>query len=785
MKKNILNILKIGLLSCFMAVFALGTDTAKALGDGEELGGVGAFLFGKATGNKEIEDLGLYKIQNGAYAPLPSPDLCSGKSRCAPICKYQTVKVCTLCPIFAVAFNTVSAVGSKAISAFSGSVAKVVIIGFGIWLAIQILAFAASIETRDLKDLMQSLVTQGFIVLIVVAIIQTGVSNFFNSFVAPVYNTGQYMAQVMYNSCAGEDKKSCDSENSEAKETLDTSASMIKKGSLPVSMGQNIILTMTLMENKVRQYKALGSALMCQSWVDGWLIIPRFSLLLTGLGLWIFSMMLIVAVPLLMVDSVFQLGVAVALMPIAVGGFAFKSTRQYTKKVWETVLNSAFSFLFIAAVVLIILGTLHIISTDTSSNIMNFDKLFNADDLKGSVNAWVTDNNLVLYFGWGSRSFLRLCFVFLLAWSVMSMAKEFAGEFASSISNTSIGSQIGTMGASAAKGMAVKAGKPVAKAAGKAVMAGGRRALRGIGHAVRRHKDDRMMDKVEQSETINGKKTYKKGNKTVELDVATGVMKTIETKKNGETIERTSFKGMVVVKSTKKDKNGNKVSGYKIKMKDEQSENILRKDGSVDAEQLKKMFDGLKGQELAEAKMAFARYAAAKRTTRYAYDIENAKIKSTEIVTDKNGEFVIKDVTASGEVVFTSMKMHDDTGVMESGITKIDKNGKVTKLSSDGIRNKMEEFTLKDGTKAKDLNNIADVYAHNKDEKGRTKNSYSYTKFYQDKIDAFGYGIAEEFNNGMMTAEEISGEGDGRFVRFAHGGGNEHQKGRMNWNFRN
>ena len=207
----------------------------------------------------------------------------------------------------------------------------------------------------------------------------------------------------------------------------------------------------------------------------------------------------------------------------------------------------------------------------------------------------------------------------------------------------------------------------------------------------------------------------------------------------------------------------------------------MRKDGSVDTEQLKKMFDGLKGQDLIEAKTAFARHAAAKRTTRYAYDTENAKIVSTEVITDKNGEFVIKDVTASGEVVFTSMKMHSDTGVMETGLTKIDKKGRVTKLSSDGIRNKMEEFKLKDGTDIKSLNNVDEVYANNADKNGEIKKSYSYTKFYQDKIDAFGYGVAQEFNNGMMTDEEI----DREFVRFAHAAGNEHQKGRMNWNFRN
>lgn len=785
--KKLLNILKIGLLSCFVAL-ACGCNSsawAQGLGlGGSNIGMIAADQYSKATSSGETKEF-IDQSQKALMKQWSSiPEICVDKdSRCAPICKYQAVKVCTLCPLFAVVFNTVSAVGSKAIKAFSGSVAKVVLVGFGIWLAIQILAFASAIETRDLKDLMQSLVIQGFIVVVVVSIIQTGVSNFFNSFVAPVYNTGQYMAQTMYNSCAGEDKTACTASNTEAKETMDASASLIKQGSLPTSMGKNIILTMTLMENKVRQYKAIGSSLMCESWRtsnNNWNIVPKFSILFTGIGMWVFAMLLILAVPLLLVDSVFQLGVAMALMPIAVGGFAFKSTRQYTKKVWETVLNSAFAFVFIAAVVLIILGTLQIVGKDTAGEILDFDKLFDANNFSDAAMAWKHEA-IVENFGWGSRAFWRLCVVFLLAWSVMNMAKSFADDFASSISNTSIGSQIGTMAASSAKGMAVKAGKPVAKATGKAMLSGGKRLLRGTTHMFRRAKSNKDRNKVEKAAVVNGKKTYVKGNQTIELDVATGVMRSIETKKNGDRIEKTTFNGMTVVKTTSTDKNGNKVSGYKVQMLNEKTENILRKDGSVDTEQLKKMFDGLKGQDLIEAKTAFARHAAAKRTTRYAYDTENAKIVSTEVVTDKNGEFVIKDVTASGEVVFTSMKMHSDTGVMETGLTKIDKKGRVTKLSSDGIRNKMEEFKLKDGTDIKSLNNVDEVYANNADKNGEIKKSYSYTKFYQDKIDAFGYGVAQEFNNGMMTDEEI----DREFVRFAHSAGNEHQKGRMNWNFRN
>ena len=60
-------------------------------------------------------------------------------TECMPYCKYQKVEECLLCPVFAVVFNTASTIGAVAITTFSNSVVRVVVVAFGIWLAIQIL----------------------------------------------------------------------------------------------------------------------------------------------------------------------------------------------------------------------------------------------------------------------------------------------------------------------------------------------------------------------------------------------------------------------------------------------------------------------------------------------------------------------------------------------------------------------------------------------------------------------------------------------------------------------
>ena len=467
-------------------------------------------------------------------------------TKCTPYCKYknQIKETCTLCSLFALVYKTVNQLGTKAVVNFSSSVAKIVVVAFGVWLAIQVLAFVSSVETRDLKDLISSIITQGFIVMLVFVILESGAARFFNTFVSPVYLTGQKLAQEMFSdnitssaenalgSGGQSDKEVMQADN------IDTKYKLINSnGAFDNSMGISIIKTMTMMENRVRKFKALGSGLMCQSWVEATLFFPRMIYLITGFGLWIFSMVLIIGVPFLMVDAVFQLGVAWALLPFAVGGFAFRVTRQYTKKVWETFLNSMFSFVFISIVVLLLLFVLQEAVTESVNTIqtqsvsptgetiqVSFDDMFTA-----SADAKTYFEALLTSFHWGSWTFLKVIFVFILAWSVMNMAKELADDFASSISSTSIGSSIGAMAASTAKGMAVKASKPLGrelwrgtKRAGASVARAPFRAVGAAKRAIRNGWQNRRFARAQAD--ADGKKVFttKKGARhTMENGVVT------------------------------------------------------------------------------------------------------------------------------------------------------------------------------------------------------------------------------------------------------------------------
>ena len=744
------------------------------------------------------------------YVPpttIASTDPCKVEAtKCTPYCKYkdQTKETCTLCGLFALVYRTVNQLGNKAVTEFSSSVAKVVVVAFGVWLAIQVLAFVSSVETRDLKDLMSAILTQGFIVMLVFIILQSGVTNFFNTFVSPVYLTGQKLAQEMFSdNITSSTEKVLGSSGQSDKEVMQadniaTTYKLNSNGAFDNSMGISIIKTMTMMENRVRKFKALGSGLMCQSWVEATLFFPRMVYLITGFALWILSMVLIIGVPFLMVDAVFQLGVAWALLPFAVGGFAFRVTRQYTKKVWETFLNSMFSFVFISIVVLLLLFVLQEAVTESVNTIqtqsvsptgetiqVSFDDMFTA-----SAAAKTYFEALLTSFHWGSLPFLKLFFIFILAWSVMNMAKEFADDFASSISSTSIGSSIGTMAASMAKGMAVKTAKPVGRelwrGAKRGTAAAVRLPFRAIGAAKRAISNRWEKRRFARAQTdTDGKKSFttKKGAKyTMENGIVTK-------EKGGE--KTTRYQGLEIVKTRQiKEINGRKqeVFDEQVKISEKMMNRLIDENGKINQKEMKQLLNGLNAEQKKEVQLAVNKAITDQRISPLSYTSQGVgglrKSRYTvqpQVISanEASGEMITRGVLEDGRVVFTKTSQNAD-GTLTTSVITADAKGRVMIMSSDGIHNKLEELRLKDGVSAvslKDINSLYDQCEKDADGKLKGRTSYGYTKEYRDLLDK-GHG-GGNFGLGMFSQAEAEA-----CYQFDRRPGNENQKARMRMIFK-
>ena len=423
-----------------------------------EIGSERAFMAADAAGKTGRMDR--IKEQNKNAKKL---SVCT--NQCLPSCYYDELSSCAFCPLFEAVFTAASKVSLHGMKTLSKPILSVVIVAFAVWIAFQILAFVSSPEVKDFKDLAASLITQGFIVLIVIVILNGNVLKFFYQFLNPVYLTGQHLAQATirpetvkkYNATDAKHKDLIDRINTPCMPSEKIPDEIKGEGGLPKSMGDSIICTMTMMQNRVAQIRALGRASICYSWKKKWFFIPALNYLLVGIGLWVGTMILTLVVPFMMIDSVFQLAIAGALLPFAVGSYAFKITRGYSKKIWETFLNSTMLFVVVSITSLILLEAYQqtlVQSTSALSDIYTVSNDANIEDI-------------LKHIPWYSPNFLQILFIALLSWGALKSIKSFGGEFASSISSTNFGSQIGTMVASFTKSAATKILQPTAEAAWK------------------------------------------------------------------------------------------------------------------------------------------------------------------------------------------------------------------------------------------------------------------------------------------------------------------------------
>lgn len=631
---------------------------------------------------------------------------------CLPKCYYEELETCSFCSIFKTFYNTASKTAQHSIVTFSSSIEKVVILGFGIWIALQILAFVSTPEVRDFKDLASALITQSFVVMIVVIILENGAMGFFNYALTPVYTTGQNIAQAIIQPETVYNKDTnVEALNKLKGKNIDACKGVTGiydpkdgQGALPKAMGDSIICTMTLIQNRVAQVKALGNASICKSWAEKFFIIPHLNYLLIGIGLWVGAMVMLIAVPFMMVDAVFELSIAAALLPFGIGAYAFKLTRGYTKKVWETFLNSMFKFVFISLVSLMLITAYQSI---ISGSLNNVQELFGDN---ASASSWTL---VIKNLPWFSTDFLKLVFVMILSWAVLNSALEFAGEFAGSISNTSIGSSIGTMAGSFTKSAATKILEPTAEAAATHIGHGIKAAAVAPVHFARRAAVNATANKIER----NGKYDAATGGYT--LTTKKGETQTVVTNPDGSKTLRTSKvkqtkngavtttkvrNGLVSIStSTQTDKDGNIIATKEhVTLNSSAAANLFDREGALQQD-LGSMMLAKGTAEADKINIALAKAALKQRMPNAKQDFNNHKYVSQEALYDTEGKFIGYTEThqdGSKTTVKFALGEADAKGRrrLMTTFTNVDAKGRGTTLASDGIINQKSVFRTEDGT---------------------------------------------------------------------------------------
>ncbi len=639
------------------------------------------------------------------------------KTSCAPKCYYTELTECTFCPLFTAFYNAASVAAKKSINSLSKPIQQLIVMMFALWIAFQVLAFVSSPEVKDLKDLISSLITQSFIVLLIFNILNRGAMDFFNFALEPIYTTGQKLAQtiispekVATSASKKESGKMDDALLTKVNAPCSGSSEIIDpakegaNGVLPKSMGDSILCTMTLIQNRVAQIKALGSASMCYSYKRNIRFgpIPHLNYFFVGFGLWLAAGIMLLAVPFMMIDSVFQMAIASALLPFGIGAYAFKITRGYTKTIWETFLNSMFVFIFISLISLMLVTAYQAIITNATG------------DLSSMFTEGATEvalSNLLVKLPWFSTTFLQLVFVGLLTWSVLGTAKDFAGEFAGSISNTSIGNDIGTMGASATKSLLKKPLEKTAEAAidgGTELVKGTHRMVWGGARkgqtAFRGWQTKRFGTQTADNQWT---RTNMWGTKFVASQRADGSFDVKKTKKKlfgGGEKETLRGQQFIIRNSSYINSNGETITRQSVTSNNTLTQNMFERNGSAATYGSKTKYqEGIErilnsGSENTQAELAvFAKQTASQLMKNTSFELVNTEFKSQDVKYDPNGDKILVTEIGKNNEITTIEITKDSNGKMVITTSHIDKNGKGVLLKSNGTIHSKTEFKTEDG----------------------------------------------------------------------------------------
>ncbi len=375
-------------------------------------------------------------VNDGSETPL------KGANTCEP---FEEVRNsyrdwgCLFCKPFQIIFNTASIMAKQSFDALAKAVIVVVVVAFAIWLAVVTLRFVSTMEIREPRIFVKTLLNQAFRVLIVVILLNSELTYILSLTLDPVFSTGLKIAQQ-----AGKISETCD---------LGDKFSIVgaDKGGLSQDMGTGILCTIKAIQDQIVDILALGDVCWCLAWSSENAVLkvfPHLGYLITGFLYYCGGVALLLIYPFMLVDCLLKLAIAIALLPAALGAFAFKVTSQYLQKIWSIFLNAIFNFIFLSIIIFIIAS----IAADTLSETLT------------------AETGIIIQFFWWTIEVVKVVSICFLGWAVLGEMKGFSDSFAKSLQLNSIGDKTGS---TALEFGAKRPGLFVGKAAVKGAVAGG------------------------------------------------------------------------------------------------------------------------------------------------------------------------------------------------------------------------------------------------------------------------------------------------------------------------
>lgn len=383
---------------------------------------------------------------------------------CTPLqVKLRESKECIFCPLFQSLYTAVQTMSRQAFDTTKDAIRKVMSLGFALYIAFSVLGHVSSMTKQDAPKFLTGLLVNTCKFLVAFLLLMNK-DTIYYYVINPLLSTALDFGGAMLFT-AGDAIKTCKTDTAGLSGTGDKV--------LPNELYVTMECFIKGVQAEIAFAQAAGSSIMCvgRNEASGAFGIWDFSMVFSGLAIYLCALLLSFAFGFYLIDSVVMLGVLGALMTFFIACWPFKMTGGYTGKGFNMFMNIFFTFIFMGIVVSI--NTQLIKASLSTGGLENIEDVLSGGNIKDSKQ--ILDIN-------GAGFLIILCCCFF-GFKFSAKTAQLAGSMAGG-GGIDIGAKLGGLLTSGAVNSTMRVGNAAAapimskaKQAGNAVLNGTATAL--------------------------------------------------------------------------------------------------------------------------------------------------------------------------------------------------------------------------------------------------------------------------------------------------------------------
>ena len=372
--------------------------------------------------------------------------------------KLRESKTCIFCPLFQSLFKAVQTMARQAFDTTKDPIRIVMSVAFALYIAFSVLGHVSSLNKQDAPKFITGLLGNSFKFLVAFLLLMNK-DTIYYYVINPLLSTAlDFGGAMMFSS--GEAIRQCKTDTAGLSGTGDKV--------LPDELYATMECFIKGVQAEIAFAQAAGSSIMCvgRKEASGAFGIWDFSMVFSGLAIYLCALLLTFAFGFYLIDSVVMLGVIGALMTFFIACWPFKVTGGYTSKGFNMFMNIFFTFIFMGIVVSI--NTQLIKASLATGGLENLEEVLSGGNISDSKQ--ILDIN-------GAGFLIILCCCFF-GFKFTAKTAQLAGSMAGG-GGIDIGAKLGGLFTSGAVNSATKVGKAAAapitakaKQAGNAALSG-------------------------------------------------------------------------------------------------------------------------------------------------------------------------------------------------------------------------------------------------------------------------------------------------------------------------